>query len=547
MSTDLRQRRRHHRRLSVNIPATRPVVHHARVCQPLPHSLDALDLPLTQSLAGLRFLILENVALLEERLSSIEFPDIDLSDINLGLEDPRSCTRHALDALASVRQQLAEHLPSLTFDFTSPLDGSAMEHFLNSARIPEIDVRAMQSRLSDIHNPLDYLPQLSLHLNSLRTHLGSFELPAFDDNPTSSPAPTSLADMVHSLKALSADLSDMLTDLSDIVFDTVDDVMIEGEEMFERATCEVRMAVKHSFEGVKLIGYHDLPERWRNNPFVRGGYRFIPLERWPLILMSLFALHNETLNIHTHLIPFVLWTYHSLPSLPALTTLPFLSVLSYFPALPLHTTPFIADTPELLFTAFALLCLFSSAVWHTMAGCADHKSMEFCARVDYVGIGWLISASVGTVVHYGFRDCHPFLRDVFLACCFLTGLAGNVFPFMDWFNRYEYRGYRIAFFVALALSSVAPLAALVWTHSLRDMIRFVVPIMPSVGSYLIGLIFYASHVPERWLPERWGSKLDSIGGGSHCIWHCFIVLAVSQHKTALRALRGGMDCPSPEF
>jgi len=108
---------------------------------------------------------------------------------------------------------------------------------------------------------------------------------------------------------------------------------------------------------------------------------------------------------------------------------------------------------------FALLCLLSSALWHTMSGCADHRSMDICARVDYVGIGWwipktylpqassdwhrcwisrLISASVGTVVHYGFQ-CHPRIGHAFLGLCFVTGLAGNIFPFMAWFNQHEYR------------------------------------------------------------------------------------------------------------
>jgi len=28
---------------------------------------------------------------------------------------------------------------------------------------------------------------------------------------------------------------------------------------------------------------------------------------------------------------------------------------------------------------------------------------------------------------------------MFLVCCLLTGIAGNIFPFMEWFNLYEYR------------------------------------------------------------------------------------------------------------
>lgn len=77
--------------------------------------------------------------------------------------------------------------------------------------------------------------------------------------------------------------------------------------------------------------------------------------------------HTLLVNIHTHLIPFLLW---------GLNLVPFIN------------PNYIIDTPEMLFMCFALLCLASSAVWHTMSGCADRKSMDFCARVDYVGIGW---------------------------------------------------------------------------------------------------------------------------------------------------------------
>ena len=50
----------------------------------------------------------------------------------------------------------------------------------------------------------------------------------------------------------------------------------------------------------------------------------------------------------------------------------------------------------------------------------------------------LISASVATVVHYGFH-CHPGTSHGFLGLCFATGVAGNIFPFVKWFNQFEYR------------------------------------------------------------------------------------------------------------
>jgi hypothetical protein len=47
----------------------------------------------------------------------------------------------------------------------------------------------------------------------------------------------------------------------------------EAEVLFELAAQEVRDAVRRSFEGSRLIRYRDLPQQWRNNPFVTRGYR----------------------------------------------------------------------------------------------------------------------------------------------------------------------------------------------------------------------------------------------------------------------------------
>ena len=58
--------------------------------------------------------------------------------------------------------------------------------------------------------------------------------------------------------------------------------------------------------------------------------------------------------------------------------------------------------------------------------------------MDYVGIDWLISASVGTVVHYGFY-CYETPRILFLSLIVVSTLLGTTFPFMEWFNKSEYQ------------------------------------------------------------------------------------------------------------
>ncbi|KAF9565396.1 HlyIII-domain-containing protein [Agrocybe pediades] len=547
--------RRTRRRLSAPSSTQPPL----KICNSLSYSLEALDLSFaspTQTLASLRFLVLSYLADLERRLAEFESPTFDTWKLpsEITIEEATQWARTALEMLEGIRADVCSHLPELPFaDMESfvkshlpempdvPILNEMRSHLPDMAEmrshIPSLpdtmaemrshmpnmdDVRShisdMRHKLDDVRTrfqldfdfkqPFSYIPTLSDHLENLHSHLSSVEIPTV---PSFTPN-TVISDLLESL--LNSDV------VKDILNSHPEEVIAEGEDLLERAALEVKLAVQRSLEGAHLIRYSDLPKPWRNNPFVTHGYRFIPIERWPLIVMSLFSFHNETLNIHTHLIPFLLWGINLIPYI---------------------RNPGEYDVPELLFMAFALLCLCSSALWHTMSGCADHRSMEFCARVDYVGIGWLISASVGTVVHYGFA-CNPRTGHAFLGLCFATGLAGNLFPFMSWFNKHEYRFYRIGFFLTLAFSGIGPMVALSMLHSRREALDFVGPMLPSLLSYLIGLTFYAAHFPERIIPPRIQFELDKIGGGSHAIWHCFIVLAVSQHKAAMQSMKEGLQC-----
>lgn len=135
------------------------------------------------------------------------------------------------------------------------------------------------------------------------------------------------------------------------------------------------------------------------------------------------------MNIHTHLVPLmailsviVPWSYMSASWDHPFFSLPDLSLgrlipknIPYFDHLPANLTslptsllsftplpPSPADMlPKSLFLLAAGACLLCSTVWHTLAGCSDFWLLEAGARVDYVGIGWLISASVSGVMYYG--------------------------------------------------------------------------------------------------------------------------------------------------
>ncbi|KAJ7347063.1 hemolysin-III related-domain-containing protein [Mycena albidolilacea] len=546
-------------------------------CRPLPPSLEALDLSPTspaQALSSLRFLVLSYLADLERLIESADWASAST----------------ALDMLHAIRADVRSHLPDLP-DLSLP-----------DLHLP--DVKSLVASI-DFSRPLSYVPTLSARLRSLHAELAAeflsisrpsfdfefrrpsfdfdFRRPSFDfDFEFTRPsfdlsAPPVLRDI---LDAFSADVDAFLAELPSLseLPSAFDAFLADFPASLSRTNSSPSPADEFPSEeaalaradyGSRLVNYSDLPLDWRNNQWVVTGYRFIPLSRWPRLLLSVFQLHNETLNIHTHFLPLLIWgaAFYGLElpfpsSLSSFLPSPLASASSswsrYTPFAPPRAGPLPAD--EALFTLFALACLACSSLWHTMAGCAHKRGMETCARIDYVGIGWLIAMSIATVVHHGYACAErlstlaawPAYHPVGAAClvlCAAAGVSGNVLPFCDWFNRVENRLWRLAFFVGISFSAIAPMGGIAVLSGWGVMWRFIAPIGPSLLYYVLGLVVYALQVPERFLGggtkgaqgkgwRAWvGRVCDMCGGGSHAIWHVFIVLAMRAHRDGIREMR----------
>eukprot|EP00250_Pteridium_aquilinum_P015573 c22651_g1_i1 orf=2-562(-) len=84
-----------------------------------------------------------------------------------------------------------------------------------------------------------------------------------------------------------------------------------------------------------LVEFHALPDYLRDNEFIVAHYR----ADWPLkqTLLSMFTIHNETLNIWTHLIGFIIFlglTIYTIVKLPAVVNIHALPSLSHLPNIP---------------------------------------------------------------------------------------------------------------------------------------------------------------------------------------------------------------------
>lgn len=258
-------------------------------CQPLPHSLEALDLSFTSptpTLSSLRLQLLAYLTELEARLSRLEFPisDLDFADAlkskrQLTVEEASAWAKTALEMLQRIRTDASAHLPELHLDEVPSVETFMKSHmpefpdvfpFDNvRAHLPDIvrshfpgfDLYDMCSRLDDIRSrisdidfriPLSYIPTLSEHLQSLHAHLSSMEMP----HGISFNAGSTLTELLDNIMS------------SEFVAEISSDIR-EGEQL----ALQIAAAVGRSVNGSRLIQYVDLPEMWRNNPFVKKGYR----------------------------------------------------------------------------------------------------------------------------------------------------------------------------------------------------------------------------------------------------------------------------------
>lgn len=264
----------------------------------------------------------------------------------------------------------------------------------------------------------------------------------------------------------------------------------------------------------KLLHWDDLPHWQRDNQHIHTGYRPASFS-FLVSFRSLAYLHNETVNIYSHLLP-------SIMAVPAAWQL-------YRALAPRYET---ACQPDLMafgcFFAGAAFCLGMSATYHTITNHSPAVA-RIGNTLDYVGIVGLISGSFIPSVYYGFY-CIPALQRLYWIMICTIGLGCCCVSVVPQFRTPRWRPFRAAMFVGMGLSAVFPVIHGLQLYGIDRMRRQIGLewLLLQGFLYILGAGIYAARVPERLSP----GKFDIVGS-SHQIFHVLVVCAALAHLKGL--------------
>jgi adiponectin receptor len=248
----------------------------------------------------------------------------------------------------------------------------------------------------------------------------------------------------------------------------------------------------------------EMPQWVTSNEFIIGGYRRIN-EDIKFYFKSIFRLHNETLNIWTHLLGSILYIY-----------------IIIFTNLDLNLMNF---TSQMLIMNLYVISSFCTYCFSTIMHIFYPISENVCKKLqklDYLGISLQISTSMQVFIYFSYF-CDKYLLVLYSLVIGLLNLICLFVIVNDHFTQDKYKNLKVTCFIAQACLFLIPLGhrVLLYDNTVYDQI-----LKRESGYFFLGfilfilcIVFYLGLIPERYYP----GKLD-IFGHSHQIFHVLSVL-----------------------
>jgi adiponectin receptor len=256
-----------------------------------------------------------------------------------------------------------------------------------------------------------------------------------------------------------------------------------SDEEKHQESCMEAGTMAESVQGLSyrkrdLISYEELPAWYQDNPFIKHGYRPIS-HSTAACLRSWASLHNETLNIYTHLIPAILalvigeaW------------------VLSYLR----HQYANVGASDYVIFAfllSAAAVCLGISSAYHTLMSHSKEVEARWL-RLDFVGIIVLTLGSFVSGIYVAFW-CEWTERKIYWSMIVSLAVVSIIIMVAPYFQGLKWRTFRLFVFVVTGLSGLAPIIHGICKFGFAQMVKQsgLPYYLAEGGLFLMGALTYA--------------------------------------------------------
>uniref|UniRef100_A0A0N5AMF4 Progestin and adipoQ receptor family member 3 n=1 Tax=Syphacia muris TaxID=451379 RepID=A0A0N5AMF4_9BILA len=269
--------------------------------------------------------------------------------------------------------------------------------------------------------------------------------------------------------------------------------------------------VSEQGDGRRLLTQKDLNEAYWLNRHVHTAYRPPHLSTQDY-LKSVFEWNNETINIWTHLIGFIYFSYqqyefnkHFLPLFNASLLDHFVVTVSVF---------------------CAQICMLFSTSYHVF-GCSSIPSRQKWLRFDVFGV---TAGLIGmyTLGIYAAFYCFEELRTKYFTMLFGLFVFSMYMPSRNDFLKSKLFGTRVGYlhltYIAIAAFGLFPTAHWVSLYGGLEneyVTKYLLSIVTLYTLTASAFVFYATMIPERFKPGFF-----DILGSSHQWWHSLIFAAM---------------------
>ncbi|KAI9163085.1 mPR-like GPCR protein [Paramyrothecium foliicola] len=260
----------------------------------------------------------------------------------------------------------------------------------------------------------------------------------------------------------------------------------------------------------RLLRIQELPYWYQHNPYIHGSYR--PVFGSVLdCLRSLCHLHNESVNIYSHLVPAIVTLVGNYALAKYFST--YYPLASWADQLVFH-----------LYLTTSTVCFGVSAAYHTLQ-CHSEFYHSLWIRLDYFSIILQILGSFISGLYISFY-CEPVLQKTYWSMIGSLGFLTCFIVLDPRLQETKWRLLRMFSFIATGLSAFAPIVHAITLFPYEQLEK-----QSGLRYYyaegvliLLGCVFFGTNFPESWKP----GKFD-IWGSSHQWFHILVVLGALTH------------------